>query len=255
MNIKFRPIANLLSDKRKKISIDEGGRIDLDSKIILEKPEFASVVNSIQHLMFSQFHSDKQLVGNFIELGAGALPMKKLYKQIKSTDIVESPHLDGVLDATNLDLPDSSVDGIFLQNTFHHIPDPVAFFDEANRVLKQNGKVVIVDPYWNFFSSMLYPRLFRTESYDKTGTWNDASTDPMIGANQALSYIVFQRDLAIFERNVTNLSIEAMVPLRSGLRYFLTGGLNFRKLLPSRFFPFLAKVENRIPLLDKVAIH
>ena len=68
-----------------------------------------------------------------LELGAGVLPMRTFYPHVKSIDVVRSAHLDGVLDATNLELEDDSIDNLFLQNTFRHLPDPQAFFNEAFR--------------------------------------------------------------------------------------------------------------------------
>ena len=39
----------------------------------------------------------------------------------------------------------ASVDVIFLSNVFHHLPDPPAYFRNARRVLRQGGRVAIVE--------------------------------------------------------------------------------------------------------------
>lgn len=248
-------IANLLRDKRKTDTSSETERIALDFQIIAQKPIFSDVVHTIQRKMFQMIISEKRDYGQFVELGAGAMPLRNLFPQIRATDVIAAAHLDGVLDATNLDVSDESLDGIFLQNTFHHIPDPKAFFNEALRVLRVGGRIVIIDPYWNQFSSLLYPNLFKTEGFDKEGNWNDASGHAMIGANQALSYVVFERDLDLFVREFSNLGILHTQPLKQGFRYLLSGGLNFSRIAPKFVFRWFEVHEEQIPFLNRLAIH
>ena len=181
----------------------------------------------------------------YIELGAGVIPMSKLDSRIKSTDIVPTAHLNGVLDTTILDIEDSTVSGFILQNTFHHIHDPEAFFQETSRVLTLDGRIVILDPYFNRLLRWLYPRLFKSEDFDTGGSWKGPNQHAMIGANQALSYIVFERDRAYFDSTFPELRIIEKLPVCFDSRYILTGGLNFRKTAPGFIF---SKSENwKIP--------
>jgi len=76
-----------------------------------------------------------------------------------------------------LPLPDKSVDLVLCVHTMHHLEDPLAFFNEAARVLKQGGKYVIVDlrrdapkPLAIFFN--LLWRLFIREERARDGLWN-----------------------------------------------------------------------------------
>jgi hypothetical protein len=55
----------------------------------------------------------------------------------------------------------------------------------------------------------------------------------MEGANQALSYIVFERDRERFERLFPDLEIVEQSWIANYPRYLLSGGLNFRQLLPT----------------------
>ena len=54
----------------------------------------------------------------------------------------------------------------------------------------------------------------------------------MNGANQALSYIVFKRDKVLFEQKFEQLEIVYISPITNYLRYLLSGGLNFKALIP-----------------------
>ena len=55
----------------------------------------------------------------------------------------------------------NSIEAIFLEHVIEHVPNPVAFFTELARVLKQNGTLVIKTPN----SLALGRKLFNTNWY------------------------------------------------------------------------------------------
>jgi ubiquinone/menaquinone biosynthesis C-methylase UbiE len=76
-----------------------------------------------------------------------------------------------------LPLKDKSVDLVLCVHTMHHLEDPLRFFNEAARVLKQGGKCVMVDlrrdaprPLAIFFN--LLWRLVIREKRARDGLWN-----------------------------------------------------------------------------------
>ncbi len=249
-------IFNFLREPTKRnLSEDQSIRLELDRKIMESKPEFLKVVRDIQDVMVRNGKLSESYNELNIELGAGVIPMKSNFPNIKSTDIVSAAHLDGILDATNLDLKDNSIQTLFLQNTFHHLPDPQKFFEESIRVLKKGGRIVIVDPFHNYLSSFMYPILFESETFNKKGSWNDASNHAMLGANQALSFIVFKRDVDKFNADNPQLTLIHSEPLPSGLRYLLTGGLNFKKLMPDFFLRLVSVFEKAGIIPSFLSIH
>lgn len=76
-----------------------------------------------------------------------------------------------------LPLPDKSVDLVLCIQTMHHLEDPLAFFNEAARVLKQGGKYVIVDLRRDapkslaIFFNLLW-RLVMRDERARDGLWN-----------------------------------------------------------------------------------
>lgn len=222
--------------------------IDVDGEDRLEAHR--AILNRKRMLreVFTEFHhSFNQLGERFfgrrsvrIELGAGVAPIRDSYPDVLATDIVPGRHLDRVLNAEAMDLEANSVGVIYGQNCFHHFPHPDKFFSELERVLEPGGGAILLEPYHGPAASFLFTKLFRTESFNKDATsWNSSATGPMSDANQALSYIVFVRDEAEFRRKHPHLKIVHREVCRNHLKYLLSGGLNFRQLLPDWSIPLV----------------
>ena len=78
----------------------------------------------------------------------------------------------------------------------------------------------------------------------------------MSGANQALSYLVFDRDLRRFRAEHPSLEIVHRDVLPSFVRYLVSGGLNFRSLLPDFASPLLKAGEFLLsPLRHVLGLH
>ena len=61
---------------------------------------------------------------------------------------VSSEELSTVhIEENQLNVEKGSADVIFLVNVYHHINDRVQYFSQANEVLKEGGKIVIIDFY------------------------------------------------------------------------------------------------------------
>jgi SAM-dependent methyltransferase len=198
--------------------------------------------------VFTEFHHtlhklDQKFLkadGLKIELGAGVKPIRDSYPEVLATDVIDSPQLDQVLNAEDMNLKNGSVSVLFGQNCFHHFPHPDSFFKEANRVLSVGGGVILLEPYYGPFASFLFKRLFRTEGFDKDfSSWETPVRGPMNGANQALSYIVFIRDKLEFEKRYPTLKIVHLELCGNYLKYLVSGGLNFRQLLPDWITPVI----------------
>lgn len=215
--------------------------------------------------VFREFHEvlrglDETLLGGtgaVIELGAGVFPVKESYPETVATDVVMAPHLDRRLDAQAMDLGDASVRAFYLQNVFHHFPDPAAFFKELERVLIPGGGAILIEPASGWLAQLLYPRLFASEGYDLAAPgWETPVGGPMSGANQALSHLVFDRDLARFEREFPRLEVVHRDVLGNWPRYLASGGLNFRGLLPGWTSPLLRGFERLAsPLRHVLGLH
>jgi SAM-dependent methyltransferase len=144
-------------------------------------------------------------------------------------------------------LKKNSIKCIYAINVFHHLPNPEKFLDELCRVLKVGGGAILIEPHNGFFSSVLHKYFLSKDEQFITNvkSWkNKKISGPLSGANQALSYIVFERDLGKFKKIYENrLQIVHKTYVLNFLRYIFSGGLNFRQLLPTFFDPLLIFIE------------
>lgn len=243
------------------IDVDGAERMRVHRLIIERKPMIRKVFSEIHNLMLQLESRHLRGDGLRVEIGAGVWPVRETDSDVLATDVVPAPHLDRVLDAQVMDFADGTVKTVFGQHCFHHLPDPELFLAELVRTCQSGGGAVLVEPYWGPVASMVFKRLFTTECFDKSAPdWTTTETGAMSGANQALSYIVFERDTARFRHEFPQLEIVHQAPIPNHLRYLLSGGLNFRQLVPDVLDPvvrgleFLASPFNRILALHHVLV-
>jgi SAM-dependent methyltransferase len=248
------------------LSAKEMDGVDLNSEDRLVAHRAVLNKKRILRNVFSEFHDqfmnlDIQYFANSsglrLELGAGVCPIKGSYAEVLSTDIVASDDHDMALDAQSMGLEGASVRAIYGSNCFHHFSDPDKFFLELTRVLSSGGGAILIEPYHGPLASLMYKHLFSVEGFDKKMKgWKTPTSGPASDANQALSYVIFKRDISLFNQKYPELTIVYQRPLMNYMRYFMSGGLNFTSLVPQfmemplRIFEFLM-----IPLVKIFALH
>lgn len=192
--------------------------------------------------------------GRVVELGSGSSYLKQLRPDIVASDVAPG-RVDLLIDGRRLPFPDGSIRALLLTHVFHHIPDVRLFLQEAARVLVPGGVVSLVDvthtPFGRFFFSRFHP-----EPYDdQAPEWSFPEGHSMLSSNQALSWIVFCRDRAVFARDFPELRLERASYL-PWLSYLLSGGVNLRSFVPSFLAPVLPRVDRALKPLDGIfAIH
>jgi SAM-dependent methyltransferase len=228
----------------KKIDVNSEDRITTHRKIINNKILIKNVFKEYHELFLKLDKKYFDFDGKLVELGAGSYPIKESFKNVISTDIVKTINIDLKVDAENMPFESNSIRSIFMQNTFHHISDPEKFFRECNRVLGLNGGIVMIEPYYGILSSLIFPFLHEDEIFDKKqNKWKNSALSPMKNANQALSYVVFKKNINEFNKNFPNLELIHHKTLNNYLRYLISGGLNFKQILPDSFEPSIKFIE------------
>lgn len=184
--------------------------------------------------------------GERLEIGSGAGIISEVYPDVITSDMKVLPFIDLVLDAEELPFSDNSLRAIYAINVFHHFPNPRDFFREILRVLRPGGGVVLIEPFYGPIASLVFKNLHKSEGFEPdVPSWEASiSTGPFSNANQALSYVVFKRDRAEFDREFPQLEMVFDRP-HTHVWYVVSGGVNFRQLLPDMLTP-LARFSEHV---------
>lgn len=257
MNL-FKSISTFLAEPRLRgVNPDTEEFLNIHRQVLQEKPIMRDVFAGFYKTCIDLDNKYFTGQGRRVEIGAGVSFFKKLYPEIITTDIKKADYLDMVVDALDMPFENSSVRAIYGINCFHHFPSPDKFFKELERVLSKGGGCVLIEPYYGPLASVFYKNIFDSETFDITQKeWENNTLGVMMGANQALSYIVFKRDREIFNSSYPGLEIVYQKTMSNYLRYLLSGGLNFRQLTPTFFSPLVKVTETLlIPLRNFLGLH
>lgn len=212
------------------------------------------LLRSLYHDWYGRIAAELAPVpGPTVEIGAGIGTFKDFRPTTVATDVARSEWADEVADAENLPYGDASVANLVLVDVLHHIPHPSRFLEEAARVLRPGGRLVMVEPYCSPVSAFLYKRFH----HERT----DLDVDPLGGAplssdapfdsNQALATLVFWRDLDRFRA----LHPELLVRRRERfafIAYPLSGGFTKRPLLANVLARPVAALERALQFVAPV---
>lgn len=188
-------------------------------------------------------------VGKLIEIGSGGGFIKECLPEVITSDITDFDWTDETYSALDMPYTDNEISAIFMIDTFHHIPDSKLFLSEVNRVLKQGGKMIMVEPANSSWGRFIYKN-FHHEPFDVTAGWTLPESGPLTGANGALPWIVFERDRSLFEELFPKLTI-TLVKYHTPLRYLLSGGVSYKGIFPGFSFPFFRFVDILLSGLSK----
>jgi SAM-dependent methyltransferase len=187
-----------------------------------------------------------------VELGSGAGILKAVFPDVYTSDVKLLPFIDFVARGEELPFEAASLRAVYAINVLHHVSQPRTFFRELTRAIAPGGGVVMIEPYYGPLAQLLFRHLFTSEGYEpRARGWPDHDRHaPATGANQALSYIILRRDRAIWEEEFPDLELVVDEP-HTHLSYLLSGGVNFRQLVPSGLARGVAQLERVMAPLDR----
>tara|TARA_B100001964_G_C14178884_1_gene575207 strand:+ start:407 stop:1249 length:843 start_codon:yes stop_codon:yes gene_type:complete len=231
--------------------IDDPNTLPLRGQIIQSKLPLKKIYVEWYQAIAAAVPTGKGLV---VEVGCGSGFLRDVLQNVVATDVFLHSGLHVVLNATHLPLADRSLCGIVMTNVLHHLQRPRRFFSEAARCVRPDGVVVMVEPWTTAWSRVIYRFVHHEPFQPWAANWESPSSGPMHGANQALPWIIFRRDVAQFEQLYPEWRIEKIKPIMP-FRYLLSGGVSMRNLMPDwTFYLWLWLEELLGPLLGSMAM-
>jgi SAM-dependent methyltransferase len=192
--------------------------------------------------------------GRTLEIGGGTGNLKEFAPTVVCTDIVRVPWLDAVVDAQRLPFRTASISNIVLFDALHHIECVRLFFDEAVRVLKPGGRIIIMDPYISWMSWFVY-RFLHPEPVDlKADPLAMRPANPSrkpFDANQAVATILFERAFDAFQRQYPQLG-KRLHRRMAFFAYPLSGGFEHPSLLPMWLVQPVLALERAVNMLGRL---
>jgi SAM-dependent methyltransferase len=191
-------------------------------------------------------------LGPWVEIGSGPGFAKEFIPELMLTDVVQASWHDRQVTAETLPFEDGSVGALVLFDVLHHLAAPRAFFEEAGRVLRPGGRVVLVEPYISPISNLVYrrfheePVVLRGDPLALAAIPAGEAKDPFT-SNQAIPTLLFCRDHGrSFARAFPDLVVTRLRRL-AGLAYPATGGLGRDPLLLFALWRALFFLESLLP--------
>ena len=191
-----------------------------------------------------------------IEIGAGP-GFSKFFiknKNFKISDAGDGEHLDYTyLDAHNTKFSNNTFDFIICTNVIHHLSQPVKFLKEMNRILKQNGKLIIFDHHMSVLFQLIL-NIMRHENYDfDKNVWDEnahvCDQDDLFDSNAATTNLIFD-DKEIFYKNLEKIFLVKKDIITECFIFLNSGGVTSKTF----FIPLNNFCLNILHKIDKFLV-
>lgn len=171
--------------------------------------------------------------GEIVEIGSGPGNFSQYYPKAISSDIIFCPWLNLVFDATTMPFQDKSIENIVMVDVLHHLNDIYKFFNEIVRVLKDKGRLLLLEPYISPFSYLIYKYIHHEPVILSSKILiNPDTNERFISENQGLLTILFWKKVKNFCELYPQLNVikKSLVGL---FFYPLSGGFEYPSFIPS----------------------
>ncbi len=185
--------------------------------------------------------------GHTLEIGSGVGNLKEYYPNIIASDYTCCEWLDVVLDAQKLPYRDNSLENMIVIDVLHHLEYPSIFLKEAQRVLKNGGRLIMLEPYISPFSYLIYKYLhqedvdFNINVFNQERNVSRCQKRPFDG-NSAIPTIIFFKEIRKFKKIFPYFKIVNQ-KLLSIILYPLSGGYEHKRFIPNWSVPFFLILE------------
>lgn len=233
------------------LDIDDPLTTALRQRIVKRKRFLNSIYNEWYALVSAALPPPP---GPVLEVGTGAGFFGEFIPGLITSDIMHCPGVRVVLDGLQLPFTDASLRAIVMTDVLHHLPDQRRVFREAARCVWPGGVVSMIEPWVTPWSKFVHAMLHAEPFEPQSAEWGFPPKGPLSGANGALPWILFRRDVDQFHREFPQWRVETVRPFMP-FRYIVSGGVTMRGFMPHATFGAWRRFEGLLhPLRNQLAI-
>ena len=187
-----------------------------------------------------------------LEIGAG-MGGSREFLSLKNVLRTELLHMNnnmvvGGVDAHNLPFSDATFDGVFAVDAIHHCSNPYLVLQEMLRVCKENGKIVLIEPYVSIFSFPFY-KLFHGEDvsvYLNPNKLEGVVNEVASSGNQKILQALLRSKFfsGLIESGLIEIKKYSTI---APFSFFLTGGINRPIPMSEKVISVMIKIERIFP--------
>jgi len=232
--------------------------IDMDPNESISEKKKIILHNRFLNRIYTEWYEELASLipmgsGSIIELGTGPGFLEQFIPHLITSDIVFHKDINIVFDGSEFPFHEKTLKAVVMTNVFHHLRKPERFLKEAGRHVKPGGIIGMIEPWRTFWSQIIYSR-FHHEPFHPSIPGLNTTDDQFSGANGALPWIVFERDIKIFRKKFPEWRLVEVKPFMP-FRYILSGGVSLKHLMPYQSFAFWKNLENFfLPFMKHIAM-
>lgn len=181
-----------------------------------------------------------------VELGSGLGNIHDVIPNCVRTDLFPNPWIDQIENAYQLSFTDESISDLILTDVFHHLKYPGTALKECLRVLRPNGRVIMLEPCLSALGLLVYgplheePIALRKKiEWEAPEGWSPEQIDYYAAQGNASRVFLGKR----FRPKLTDWSNVKTIRL-SAIAYAASGGFSRPQLYPTAALPLIRKLEN-----------
>jgi len=188
--------------------------------------------------------------GRLLDIGGGTAHVKDVRSGVTSVDVLSFPGIDVVCDAHHLPFSDRYFAGVMMIDVLHHLERPIAFLNEACRVLRGGGVLAMIEPGMSAIAYPFYRFLHQEPADMKVDPFSAGAARPSrdpYDANQAIPTLLFdEANRPRLKELVPGLKTRHVEWL-SLFAYPLSGGFKRWCLCPSPLTEVVVRLEDGLP--------
>jgi SAM-dependent methyltransferase len=128
--------------------------IDKNQKLWGRKPLLQKIYTGFHQSMAKYLSNLPE--GKIVELGSGIGNIHETIPGCIRTELFPFPWIDQIENAYKLTFSDNSVSDLLMVDVFHHLRYPGTALKEFRRVLKDNGRVIMMEPGLSWLGYIVY---------------------------------------------------------------------------------------------------